>query len=446
MAAPAQLRRALQAAAALAALLLAACCGACAESPDPCSGRRLFVYELPARFNKDVVLEDCSRNSIRCQQLMNNGLGHVIDPPEGGVFQGLGKWSSSYQYSLEVVYHHRSLHYACRTLDTSQADAFLIPFYAGLEVALHGYKCTSGEKDRLSLELIDWLEKQPSWRRNEGRDHIMVFGRVTWDFRRRDHLGELWGSKLMWLPQMTNVVKIQAEKHPYNEDGVAVAIPCPSDFHPVYKWHVDTWVEKVKAAERHKLITFIGGLRPEDPSALSSHNRLRSVIIQQCIDSSECQLVNCLSKFMTEDRKCHDPFFKLERYMDSVFSLHPKGDSWTRKSVFDALLAGSIPVFFRPETAYMQYHWHLPEEGSTYSVYIDEQDIEAGVSIEEVLRRYTPDQIKGMQDTIARLTPDLVYADIDTDSRTDAVGFRDAFDITIDRALRNITESASLRK
>uniref|UniRef100_A0A7I4C730 Exostosin GT47 domain-containing protein n=2 Tax=Physcomitrium patens TaxID=3218 RepID=A0A7I4C730_PHYPA len=47
-------------------------------------------------------------------------------------------------------------------------------------------------------------------------------------------------------------------------------------------------------------------------------------------------------------------------FLTSHFCMQPPGDSPTRRSEFDSLVAGCIPVLFHPSTAYLQYPKHLP--------------------------------------------------------------------------------------
>ena len=54
----------------------------------------------------------------------------------------------------------------------------------------------------------------------------------------------------------------------------------------------------------------------------------------------------------------------------SEFCLQPRGDSPTRKLVFDSLVLGCIPIVFDPFTAHHQYPRHLHEDDRTISVYI----------------------------------------------------------------------------
>lgn len=67
---------------------------------------------------------------------------------------------------------------------------------------------------------------------------------------------------------------------------------------------------------------------------------------------------------------CNNPVSLLKAMHQSEFCLQPPGDSPTRRSFFDAMLAGCIPVIFSKEAAWSQYVNHLPEKGESYSIFI----------------------------------------------------------------------------
>jgi hypothetical protein len=97
-------------------------------------------------------------------------------------------------------------------------------------------------------------------------------------------------------------------------------------------------------------------------------------------------------------------------FQSSTFCLQPPGDSYTRRSVFDAMVAGCVPVFFHPASAYLQYRWHLPEDYTRYSVFIPEDPaVRAGnVGIEETLKRIPPAVVRRIREELVRLVPRLV--------------------------------------
>ncbi|KAM2896713.1 hypothetical protein COP2_006439 [Malus domestica] len=165
------------------------------------------------------------------------------------------------------------------------------------------------------------------------------------------------------------------ESSPWNSNDFA--IPYPTYFHPSKDIEVFQWKNRMRRQKRHILFSFAGGPRP------NLQNSIRNEIIDQCRAASrKCKLLECTSG----PDKCHKPVFVMKMFQGSVFCLQPPGGSLTRRSIFDSILAGCIPVFFHPGSAYVQYLWHLPKYYAKYSVLILAIGIQKGkVSIERTL-------------------------------------------------------------
>ena len=122
---------------------------------------------------------------------------------------------------------------------------FYIPYYGGLDVMRWNFRenISNEKRDELSLELVNWLQGQPWWGRYEGRDHVLVLGKISWDFRRSKE-NEQWGSNLLHLPQMKSVTKLLIERHPWimNEIGV----PHPTIFHPQSDEDILQWQWQIR--------------------------------------------------------------------------------------------------------------------------------------------------------------------------------------------------------
>lgn len=111
----------------------------------------------------------------------------------------------------------------------------------------------------------------------------------------------------------------------------------------------------------------------------------------------------------------------------SQFCLQAPGDSFTRRSTFDSVLAGCIPVLFSPHTAYSQYSWYMPAEAKeAYSVYLDEKR-EGSKRIEEELLKIPSEEVKRMREVVINMIPGLTYAHPNASD----VGFRDAVDVAL---------------
>jgi len=256
-----------------------------------------------------------------------------------------------------------------------------------------------------------------------GKDHFMVGGRVGYDFRRGSDKIEDWGTKLMFLPEASNIsfllIESCADKEfPLYENEFA--IPYPTYFHPSNDDDIFEWQRKMRNRKREYLFSFVGAPRPNSTSSI------RNELIDHCQSSKSCKLVG---------NHFGDPVHVMDVFQNSVFCLQPPGDSFTRRSTFDSILAGCIPVFFHPQSAYKQYMWHFPKNNSSYSVFIPETDVKRKrVMINETLFNVQESEVLDMREEVIRLIPKIVYRY--PSSRLETL--EDAFDVAVKGVLRRI--------
>lgn len=286
----------------------------------------------------------------------------------------------------------------------------------------------------MGLELIQWLSAQKPWAKNSGKDHVFVLGKISWDFRRNAN-GNIngynsnnpsWGTKFLELHQLQNPIKLLIERQPWHQNDVG--IPHPTFFHPHSDDDIFAWQWKAIRSRRKYLVGFAGGARPE-----SSEN-IRSLLIDHCTTTEGgrlCRHLNC------KKGDCDRPKAVIELFLESEFCLQPPGDSPTRKSVFDSLISGCIPVFFDPFTAYYQYPWHLPEDHGKYSVMIDKKELKrSGENVVKKLEGISLEKREEMRSYIIyELMPGLVYGD----SNNVIDKFQDAYHIAISNLLQRVS-------
>nr|GEW03664.1 xyloglucan galactosyltransferase MUR3 [Tanacetum cinerariifolium] len=391
---------------------------------DPCGGRYVYVHDLPSRFNEDM-LKQCrslSKWTNMCKFTTNAGLGPPLENDEG-VFSEKG-WYATNQFAVDVIFSNRMKQYECLTKDSSLAAAIFVPFYAGFDIARYLWGYNISMRDAASIDLVEWLQKRPEWGIMGGNDHFLVAGRITWDFRRLSEDENDWGNKLLFLPAAKNMSMLVVESSPWNANDFA--IPYPTYFHPSKDAEVFAWQDRMMGLDRKWLFCFAGAPRPDNPKSI------RGQIIDQCKSSPVGKLLEC----DLGESKCHSPSSIMQMFQSSVFCLQPQGDSYTRRSAFDSMLAGCIPVFFHPGSAYTQYVWHLPKNYSKYSVFIPEDDLrKKKISIEERLSQIPQDQVKKMREEVINLIPGLIYAD----PRSKLDSHRDAFDVSVQAIINKVT-------
>ncbi|KAL0369818.1 UNVERIFIED_CONTAM: Xyloglucan galactosyltransferase KATAMARI1 [Sesamum angustifolium] len=185
-----------------------------------CDGRYIYVHDIPSRFNDDYVKQCRLMNKWHdmCQYFVDGGFGQRL-----GILEGSS--------SLRV--------------DVSR---YLWDSYS------------YSVKDSDAHELFKWLRGKPEWNVMGGRDHFLVAGRITWDFRRAINDDSAWGNNLMLLPGSQNVTMVTIESSPWDQNDFA--IPYPTYFHPSSDEQVFAWQNKMRKQKRKTLFSFAGAPRP----------------------------------------------------------------------------------------------------------------------------------------------------------------------------------------
>ncbi|KAJ4723095.1 putative Xyloglucan galactosyltransferase KATAMARI1 [Melia azedarach] len=389
---------------------------------DLCLGRYIYIHDLPSQYNEDLLM-NCNHLFNKkvekfhlCVYTVNSGFGPQINSTS---------WFLTNQFLLDLIFHSRMKKYDCLTNDSSLASAIFVPFYAGLDLRRHLWGFNTSVRDESGRNLLKWLAEKPEWKRMWGMDHFLVGGRISNDFRRKSDKNSAWGSKFRVFPESKNISMLSIESSSWNND---CAIPYPTYFHPAKDSQVLEWQERMRRQKRQYLSSFVGAPRQRQ------RNSVRSIVIKQCLDSSsECKMLDCTDTAATD---CDNPIDVMKVFRRSVFCLQPPGDSFTRRSIFDSILAGCIPVFFHPGSAYAQYIWHLPKNHTKYSVFIPGERVrDKTVRITEILLQISKGEVEAMREEVIRLIPRIIYGDHKFGS--EAIK-EDAFDLALKGILDRI--------
>ncbi|CAK9161037.1 unnamed protein product [Ilex paraguariensis] len=346
-------------------------------------------------FNYELVqnCDDLNPWTSRCEALSNHGYGRRATGLSEIIPENLtNAWYWTDQFALELIFHNRMKNYRCRTLEPESATAFYIPFYAGLAVGKYLWSDNSTGKDR------------------DRHCEMMLKSRL--------------GFALYLLAGMRNITRLLIERNSW--DYFDIGVPYPTGFHPSSSSDVKQWQHFVRTRHRKTLYCFAGATRG------FIKNDFRGLLLSQCFSESDsCRVVDCGGS------KCSNGTSAiLETFLDSDFCLQPRGDSFTRRSIFDCMVAGSIPVFFWNRTAYYQYEWFLPGEPGSYSVYIDRNDVKNGKSIKGVLKKISREEVRKMREKVIDYLPNIVYGK----TSEGLEGIRDAFDVAVEGVLSRVKE------
>ncbi|OEL30291.1 Xyloglucan galactosyltransferase KATAMARI1-like protein [Dichanthelium oligosanthes] len=252
-----------------------------------------------------------------------------------------------------------------------------------------------------------------------GRDHSLVAGRTGWNFRRSNNVDPDWGNDLLVMPACRNMSVLVLESATLH--GSDYPVPYPTYFHPRSDADVLRWQDRVRGQRRTWLTAFVGAPRPDVPVNI----RVWDHVIAQCFCARRPAPAPCWGARAPPGAPSATPRATSRLFQKTVFCRQPPGDTCTRRSAFDSMVAGCIPV----------YRWHLPEDHHRYSVYIPDADVrQRNVSIEAVLRAIPPATVERMREEVIRLIPRVLYAD----PRSRLETLKDAEDIAVEGILGTV--------
>uniref|UniRef100_A0A1J3GY65 Putative glucuronoxylan glucuronosyltransferase F8H n=1 Tax=Noccaea caerulescens TaxID=107243 RepID=A0A1J3GY65_NOCCA len=202
------------------------------------SGMKIYVYDLPARFNVDWVTQ-----SDRC---------------------------SSHLFASEVAIHRALLSDSSsfvRTLDPEEADFFFVPVYVSCNFStINGFPSLSHARSLLS-SAVDFISDQhPFWNRTQGSDHVFV---ASHDFGACFHAMEDMAIEEGIPEFMKNSIILQTF-------GVNYKHPCQEAEHVVIPPYippesVQRAIDRAPANGRRDIWAFFRGKMEVNPKNISGH-------------------------------------------------------------------------------------------------------------------------------------------------------------------------------
>jgi glycosyltransferase involved in cell wall biosynthesis len=332
---------------------------------------RIYVYDLPSKFNNDFRKDGPAANEW-CWS----------DAPI--------TWQT--KYSSENYIHRALLASPQRTLDPETADLFFVPVYATCH--LHSHRTDFVQTHDAVLEAKKWIEERYTyWQRSAGADHIFA---LTHD------LGGCMApfEELRHAILLTNTGEMMPRKRAYETySGIYsksykkrrdFSLPCftPTKDVVIPPMLRDSellraparWTDDI-TVKRKRLAMFRGAI-------LGSRSYSRGIrqLWQEIYKDEPENGVSIVSRHPKRENEASYKSDYLSDMLSSTFCLCPPGwASWTPR-IFEAMLAGCIPVVVTDHNA-------LPFERVTdysqFSVFVSEKD--AG-RVKEILEEVAKDE------------------------------------------------------
>ncbi|XP_067669692.1 uncharacterized protein [Haliotis asinina] len=369
---------------------------------------KVYIYPLPPKFNYDI--ENCISPSIsrtgrlyNCFNFSNTGFGDFMYE------KGDMRVHNTNQFSLEVVMHHQLAHSRYRTYNPNEADVFYIPSYLGV---MFFCRRLSMNVSSLTTELFDTLNIWPYLK--QGKPHFAALAKIEREqcSRRYPYLKN---------PHCRNVTYLAIEKEAMaswrSQVGLQnqrlIVVPYPSYVH---RNTLYTYSQAINSPglDKRKIFLFLA-------ASTRRSNGFRALLLDQfenkIRDMSKAKyLKNATTlpeQLMLVTQECSETHLNItvEWMENAVFCLQPHGDSPTRKSFYDSIQSGCIPVIFKFSYQNVVYPFQDVLNYTDFVVSVDAHRIDKyKEKIHDILKKIPQNEIERLHKNVVHVARKLQYS------------------------------------
>ncbi|KAK7329276.1 hypothetical protein VNO77_23431 [Canavalia gladiata] len=271
---------------------------------------KVFLHDLPRRFTYGVI---AGHSAARGLPISDDADVSLLNYPG---HQHMAEW---YLFSdLNRPESERVGSHITRVMDPDEADLFYVPFFSSLSLIVNIGRLGQGSSPVYSDEenqkaLVQWLEEQEHWKRNNGRDHVIIASDPNALWRVMDRVKN---SVLL----VSDFGRLRGDQGSRVKD---VVVP--------YSHRIRTYQGDVGLDNRNTLLFFMGARYRKEGG------KIRDLLFK--ILENEKDVIIKHGKQSTESRRAAS-----QGMHTSKFCLHPAGDTPSACRLFDAIVSLCVPV------------------------------------------------------------------------------------------------------
>ncbi|KAB1222081.1 putative arabinosyltransferase ARAD1 [Morella rubra] len=273
---------------------------------------KIYLYDLPKRFTNDVI----EHHSLARGGRPADGVSPLKYPGH----QHMAEW---YLYvDLMRPDSERVGSPVVRVLDPDEADLFYVPFFSSLSLIVNPVRASGSSQEKArplysdeetQEALVEWLEKQEYWRRNNGRDHVIIAQDPNALFKVLD-----WIKNSILL--VSDFGRLRSEQASLVKD---VILP--------YSHRINTYTGDVGIEHRNTLLFFMGA------RFRKQGGKIRDLLFQ-LLENEEDVIIRHGTQSRVNRRAASQGMHT------SKFCLNPAGDTPSACRLFDSIVSLCIPV------------------------------------------------------------------------------------------------------
>ncbi|KAL8507415.1 hypothetical protein ACS0TY_018100 [Phlomoides rotata] len=337
---------------------------------------KIYMYDLPRRFTYGVIE---SYAAARGGEPVGNDASLKYPgnqhPAEWHLFSDLNRPSEERIDSAVT-----------RVMDPDEADLFYVPFFSSLSLVVNPIRpaTVNVSSDRAVYNdeqtqeaLMDWLEEQVYWKRNNGWDHVFICQDPNALYKVIDRIknGVLLVSDFGRLAR--------------NQASLVKDVILP------YSHRINTYKGDIGLENRKSLLFFMGNRYRKEGG------KIRDLLFQ--LLENERDVIIKHGAQSRESRRA-----ATQGMHTSKFCLHPAGDTPSACRLFDAIVSLCVPVI-------VSDYIELPFEGvinyRKIAIFVDTNTAVKPGQLVKLLRRVDPEEILEFQKELQKVKRYFEYED-----------------------------------
>ncbi|KAK9133479.1 hypothetical protein Scep_013007 [Stephania cephalantha] len=328
---------------------------------------KVFVYDLPKKFTHGVV-ERYLKARGEAAATTDWDLGELKYPGH--------QHSAEWWLLKDLMRKERSGSAIVRVLDPDEADLFYVPFFSSLSLVVNPNRpglMSSGKMEYSDEEmqdsLVEWLEDQVYWKRNNGRDHVFVCQDPNALYRVID--------------RVKNGVLLVSDFGRLRRDQASLV----KDVILPYSHRINSFKGDVGVQGREVMLFFMGNrFRKEG-------GKVRDLLFQVLEKEGDCVISHGTQS--RESRRAAS-----NGMHTSKFCLHPAGDTPSACRLFDAIVSLCVPVIV---SDYVELPFEDVIDYSKIAIFVDTNKAVMPGYLVKLLRGVSNERILGYQKELKKV-------------------------------------------
>nr|XP_043624121.1 probable arabinosyltransferase ARAD1 [Erigeron canadensis] len=334
---------------------------------------KIYMYDLPIKFTYGVIQSyELARNGGDLANVVLNDDDYIKNRKYPG-----NQHAAEWHLFVNLNDPERTGSNVIRVYDPDDAQLFYVPFFSSLSLVANPKGGTEYSDEEMQEGLIEWLEQQVYWKRNNGWDHVFICQDPNALYK--------------VLDRVKNGVLIVSDFGRLRKDQGSLV----KDVVVPYSHRINAYKGDIGVDNRKWLMFFMGNRYRKEGG------KIRDLLFQILEDEKDVFI-----KHGSQSRESRR--MATQGMHTSKFCLHPAGDTPSACRLFDAIVSLCVPVII---SDFIELPFEDVIDYRKIAVFVDTDSAVKPGYLTKLLRGVKKDQILEFQTELKKVQHYFEYDD-----------------------------------